>query len=397
MVMALSLPGCFYQRQKARVPESELVNLPEQIHLYPQVNPFKQSMVGVFKFSEPFYSSGIGKAAAEAVFYDLLKKGVFRYIISETEQDHVDTLSCLEIAQSKGYNLIIMGDILYCFEGSDFIPSYVNERILVIHVPTKRILWSATAKGLSCPSSSRDFYLFRTEGHPAQTTAELIEENASKFSNMLLKKPFQTDPDENNTDILSSSPRVTIEALQNEVDDLKAQKYTLEQRILEEIEKGKGFQEEVNSLSAQADHLEQQLKDEIQKGEIILKRYASKTIINIDNKICFDSGSAVLKRDAKKSLIKIASSLTEFPNNNIRIEGHTDNVPIQGGGFASNWELSSARALAVLRFLLDNSEMEPERFSAIGYGEYHPFGPNDSPKNRQLNRRVDIVIVPSSI
>ncbi|MBW1902469.1 MAG: OmpA family protein, partial [Deltaproteobacteria bacterium] len=81
---------------------------------------------------------------------------------------------------------------------------------------------------------------------------------------------------------------------------------------------------------------------------------------------------------------------------NIQVEGHTDDVPIRSRQFPSNWELSSARALAVLRLLLEKSDIEPERLSAAGYGEYHPNVPNDSSENRRLNRRVDIVIVPGS-
>jgi len=84
--------------------------------------------------------------------------------------------------------------------------------------------------------------------------------------------------------------------------------------------------------------------------------------------------------------------LSRFPDSRIQIEGHTDDISIKNGQFPSNWELSSARALAVLRFLLDKSGIEPGRLSAAGYGKYHPIAPNDSSENRRLNRRVDIVI-----
>jgi len=117
-------------------------------------------------------------------------------------------------------------------------------------------------------------------------------------------------------------------------------------------------------------------------------------IINIDNSICFDSGSAILKKDVKHSLDKIAESLRDFPDNNIQIEGHTDNVPIHTVRFPSNWELSAARALAVLRYLENRKILDPQRLSAVGYGQYHPIVPNVTAENRRLNRRVDIVILP---
>ena len=102
----------------------------------------------------------------------------------------------------------------------------------------------------------------------------------------------------------------------------------------------------------------------------------------------------MLKNKAKQALAKISSPLAAFPENNVQIEGHTDNVPIKTRRFASNWELSAARSLSVLRYLLSNSKIDPARLSAAGYGEYHPIRSNDTPENKRLNRRVDIVIVP---
>jgi chemotaxis protein MotB len=77
----------------------------------------------------------------------------------------------------------------------------------------------------------------------------------------------------------------------------------------------------------------------------------------------------------------------------VRIEGHTDNVPIHTERFASNWELSTLRATTVVRFFIDRAGVAPERLSAAGYAEYFPRVPNDSDANRAMNRRVDIVIL----
>jgi len=371
------------------------VDLPEQVYICPKVNAYKHSQVGVFRFSDPVYACGTGKMAADAIFDELLRKGVFSYVVNEAKKAYLGTANSLDLARSRGYDLIITGDVLYYFDGSDLKPSSVDERICVVHVSTGRVLWSASARSQAFPTPSRDLILFQKRGVPAKPAAALIKENAEKFSNMMLKQPKQENSADGSIPIPLRSHREAVEGLQSKVNDLLAQNELLEQAFLKEVEKNKDLEEEVDDLSVQADELENQLKAEIEKGEISVKRYENKTIINIDNRICFDSGSADLKKGVKNSLVKISKTLKSFPGNSIRVEGHTDNIPIRNGRFHSNWELSSARALAVLRFLLANSDIEPERLSAAGYGEYHPIGPNDSLENRNLNRRVDIVIVPS--
>ena len=152
--------------------------------------------------------------------------------------------------------------------------------------------------------------------------------------------------------------------------------------------------QELERMKSQADELEKQLASEIEKGDIRLKRTHEKIIINLDDRICFDSGRAILKNDVLAALEKIAGILSKYPENNIIVEGHTDNVPISTRQYRDNWQLSTARSLAVLRYLLKNSNLSPERLTAAGFGEYHPIMSNDTPENRALNRRVDIVVVP---
>ncbi|HAM36336.1 MAG TPA: hypothetical protein DEB40_03930 [Elusimicrobia bacterium] len=108
--------------------------------------------------------------------------------------------------------------------------------------------------------------------------------------------------------------------------------------------------------------------------------------------ILFDSGSATLKESSTPHLIKLGESLAEIPNP-IQIEGHTDNVPLSNNKkFVSNWELSSARAFAVLR-ALEISGLPPYRLSAIGYGEFRPVQPNDTEEGRSANRRIEVNIM----
>jgi chemotaxis protein MotB len=98
-----------------------------------------------------------------------------------------------------------------------------------------------------------------------------------------------------------------------------------------------------------------------------------------------------LTRDAETFLIRLAEVLVPT-SAEMRIEGHTDDVPVAAGRYASNWELSTARASAVVLFLLANTSLAPARLSAAGYGEFHPRTPNETPEQRALNRRVDVVV-----
>jgi chemotaxis protein MotB len=114
--------------------------------------------------------------------------------------------------------------------------------------------------------------------------------------------------------------------------------------------------------------------------------------INISEQLLFDSGSAKLKSDASKVLNKIVDMLahTDFK---IRIEGHTDDVPIHTSLYANNWELSIARSISVMKYFKNKTDIDPGRLIAIGYGETKPLYPNISEKNRSLNRRVELVFI----
>jgi len=108
--------------------------------------------------------------------------------------------------------------------------------------------------------------------------------------------------------------------------------------------------------------------------------------------VLFDEAKAELKESSTPHLAKLAEALKDIPNA-VQIEGHTDNVPLgPHAEFHSNWELSAARAFSVLRFLIQIG-IPPERLSALGYGEYMPVAPNNTPEGRSLNRRIEINIL----
>lgn len=115
-------------------------------------------------------------------------------------------------------------------------------------------------------------------------------------------------------------------------------------------------------------------------------------IVRFADQVLFDLGSADLKAEALQVLDALADILEGIPNH-VRVEGHTDDLPIHNERFPSNWELSTARATTVLRYLIETHGMSPEALSAAGYGEYQPLTPNESTEERARNRRVDIVLL----
>jgi chemotaxis protein MotB len=126
--------------------------------------------------------------------------------------------------------------------------------------------------------------------------------------------------------------------------------------------------------------------------DIKLKASAKEFKITIANPILFDLGKADLKPEAIP-IFKKLSGLFKTNDDYIRVEGHTDNLPIHTEKFPSNWELSAARAITVIRFFIDKSNVSPMRFEALGYGEFHPAAKNDTKEGRAKNRRVEIKII----
>lgn len=147
----------------------------------------------------------------------------------------------------------------------------------------------------------------------------------------------------------------------------------------------------------QFERLEQNVKDIVKQNGlngIQVELDERGLVIRFVEGVLFDSGKADIKEQARVVLDKIVPVLKQS-RRQIRVEGHTDNVPIHTREFPSNWELSTARAVNVVRYFIDKHNFSPYTISAAGYGEYRPVAPNDTDKHRALNRRVDIVILKS--
>jgi len=145
-------------------------------------------------------------------------------------------------------------------------------------------------------------------------------------------------------------------------------------------------------LATLQEQLQDALRNEIALHEISLHRETEGLVISLKEFGFFDSGSAAIKPESLPALDRIASILA-IRICRLRIEGHTDNVPIHTPQMASNWELSTARATELVRVLIDRHRFAPERLSAAGYAQYHPVASNLTAQGRTQNRRVDIVIL----
>ena len=139
--------------------------------------------------------------------------------------------------------------------------------------------------------------------------------------------------------------------------------------------------------------LVRRLRDRLDDATVDVELDHRGIVVSMREAGSFTTGSAELSDVARGVLGELAAVLSSDDSLKLRVEGHTDDVPIQTGRFASNWELSTARATAVVTFLVEQPGLAPQRLSAAGYGEFHPRVPNDSDEDRARNRRVDIVIL----
>lgn len=145
------------------------------------------------------------------------------------------------------------------------------------------------------------------------------------------------------------------------------------------------------TLSQISDAISQALGGLIQNGQVQVRRTDLWVEVDIKSDILFPSGSATPNRDAEEVLMALATALQPFPNS-IRVEGHTDDLPIATAVFPSNWELSTARAASVVH-LFEAAFVDPTRLSIVGYGQQRPIADNSTPEGRNANRRVMIVIL----
>jgi chemotaxis protein MotB len=155
---------------------------------------------------------------------------------------------------------------------------------------------------------------------------------------------------------------------------------------------------ELEQLKGTYDKLEEKMKDEIAKGDISLSQDGGRLRVGLVDKILFDSGEAAVSKRGEDVLAKVGAVLASIDDKQIQVSGHTDRTPISDkltAQFPTNWELSTARAINVVRFLSEKANVPPERLVASGYSEYHPIANNKTAAGRAKNRRIEILLTPS--
>jgi chemotaxis protein MotB len=179
------------------------------------------------------------------------------------------------------------------------------------------------------------------------------------------------------------------EATQQEKDALQAKAKELSQKA----EKA----EQLEKATQTYQDLQKKLEKEIQEGQVQITEMKNRLTMTMVDKILFPSGSADISKAGKKVLDKVISILKDVKDKRIQIEGHTDNVPIVSTlkkRFPTNWELSTARATQVVRYLQEEGGLAASMLSATGYAEYQPVASNDTEKGKGKNRRIEIVLLP---
>lgn len=199
--------------------------------------------------------------------------------------------------------------------------------------------------------------------------------------------------------------------LEKQLDETTQAKTAMEDRLKQLGENVTALTTENKQASAQLEELRRQkaaaearaatfrklvtrLQQMIDSGQLKVAIRNGRMLIALPNDVLFDSGSSVVKPEGAKALERVAQVLSTVPDRAFLVAGHTDNVPIRTASYASNWELSTARAVNVVQILV-KAGLSPKVLSAAGYSEFDPVARNDSEKNRAQNRRIEIVLQPN--
>jgi chemotaxis protein MotB len=191
--------------------------------------------------------------------------------------------------------------------------------------------------------------------------------------------------------------REELQRLGKNVDNLLSEKGTMSQALgdakqrLEELRKAQAATEARTALYKQ---LIQKFKKLTDAGQLRIELRDGRMILQLPNDVLFDSGQAAVKQDGQRALGQVGGVLKTLTGRKFQVAGHTDNVPIDRAKFASNWELSTARAVAVVHFLVSQG-VASEALSAAGYGEFAPLVANDTAEHKAKNRRIEISLVPA--
>jgi chemotaxis protein MotB len=227
----------------------------------------------------------------------------------------------------------------------------------------------------------------------AQTQEQQCEQKLSDLTTSDHNLQVQLDE----ATAINAKLRGELERLGKNVDQMLQEKGTLSKALddakarLEELRKAQAAAEARAQLFQQ---FVQKFKKMIDAGQLKIATRNGRLVLQLPNDVLFDSGMTAIKPAGKDALVQVAQVLKTVAGRKFQVAGHTDNVPIQTARFPSNWELSTARALEVVRLLIAQG-VDPRSLSAAGYGEFDPVAGNDSADGKAKNRRIEITLQPN--
>jgi chemotaxis protein MotB len=238
-----------------------------------------------------------------------------------------------------------------------------------------------------------------------QKEAELAKLN-QEYEDLKKQDLSLSEDNKNLNDILKAKKdelNTTIAELRAKLANREVEVFNLQKHVDElSREKAQAIAEKEKSiadLKKTHDSMVGAMQEEIQKGEITITQLKDKLTLSMVEAILFDSGSSKVKKNGEKVLDRVAEILKKVTDKQIRIEGYTDNVPIRGAlaeKFPTNWELSTARATNVVRYL-QRDGIDPQLLGACGYSEYRPIASNDTEEGKAKNRRIEVVLIPKDV
>ncbi len=176
----------------------------------------------------------------------------------------------------------------------------------------------------------------------------------------------------------------------------EAEAKALQEKLVEGAARIQELEKEKEAVAQSRRSLEDEMRAALESRDVTISRLQGKLTVNILDRVLFDSGEAQLRPDGEAVLLKVAKILAQHPNLQIHVVGHTDNVPIRATArsrYPSNWELSTARASAAVRYLAERGGVDPKRLGVVGYGEFRPIADNSTVEGRSRNRRIAITIL----
>ena len=194
----------------------------------------------------------------------------------------------------------------------------------------------------------------------------------------------------------TAQARSELAEAQAAVGRTEAEAKAAQEKLAESQAKIAELEKEKEAAVQSQQSLEDEMRSALESRDVTISQLQGKLTVNILDRVMFDSGEAQLKPDGEAVLRKVATILAEHSELKIHVIGHTDNVPIRVSArsrFPSNWELSTARATAAVRFLSESCGVDPRRMGAVGYGEFRPVADNATAEGRAKNRRIAITIL----